>query len=550
MLEVVSLSPENELPIGVHLRELIAAEWRDLAGTASDDYVRIFAGAHLSVEIDLIVEIHLARPRPVASVTMRDGTCAHNAWVRCGILAIEVKQQSRERFEMAGSEIFPIYGREPSKRSVAKQVSDATIAVQDFMRRYSDERVYVHGLGWLTDVPEHDLLAAPHYIVGRETSWSSLLQAAATRSSALFADPPPPYRAAVAALGSALTNRRRLAPRDRAAVDRLTNATIADGKFDAIREALGVRQVRLAGRAGSGKSTTIALIAEYIARTRQERLLVLTYHHALCHEIERLVRSIVNDDAMVDRCVRVATLVDFLADACAELGGAVPCVDGHIDYARVDDAFRAFLAAEPIEERRSEAVVLEQIEPERFGFDFVCVDEAQDCLDSERDFLRVLYPPERIVLADGLDQLVRRHTPCDWTTGLRPNARLHVDLAQSLRMSRNLAEFATQAARAMGSSGWRVSPHPDLSGGRIIVQTHGYDETLLRELLTSLDDSALPRKDLLVCVPPSDVTTDGVRRSARTGVALERLGVRVWDGCDEAVRRGEFARLDQVRVVQ
>lgn len=550
MIEIVPLSPENEMPIAERLRKLILAEWPDLEHSPSVDRVRIFVGVRLLFEVDLAVEISLTKPRPVKSVRARGGEAVPESSTTCGLLAIEVKRQSRECFEIDGPEIFPIYGRARSKRSVGAQVSDGVIGVRNFLKRYTDELPYVHGLGWLTDMAESELRAAPAYIVGHEATWSGMLQAAATRQPILFADPTAPYRRAIETFGNVLANKRRVPPRDRAAVDRLTNATIANGRFEEVKNALGSRQVRLAGRAGSGKSTTLALLADYVARVRQERLLVLTYNHALCHEIDRLVRSVVNDDALVDRHVRAATLVDFLAQACTELGADIAMADGRIDYSRVDDAFRTFLDAEPAEERRGEAGLLKEIEPDRYAFDYVCIDEAQDCLDTERDLLRILYPPEGIVLADGIDQLVRRQLPCDWTTGIKPAARLHVELARSLRMSHNVAEFATALAHTMGLEGWRITPHPELSGGRIVILPHRYDREFFDGLLASLEVAELNPRDLLVCVPPSEIVTLGLKRDSQVARALRSWRYGVWNGCDEEIRRTEVADNDEVRVVQ
>ncbi|MGB6739794.1 MAG: hypothetical protein WBE59_05005 [Candidatus Cybelea sp.] len=549
MIEIVPLSPENELPIAQHLRDLVLAEWPDLAQSPNGDRVRIFVGVRLMFEVDLAVEVSLANPRPVAGTRMRDGGTAREASITSALLTIEVKQQSRESFEMEGPEVFPVYGRARSKRSVGKQIEGGVIGVRNFLKRYTDEVPFIHGLGWLTDMPENELRAAPAYIVGREATWSDMLQAAATRQRILFADPAPPYRRAIETFGNVLANKRRVPPRDRAAVDRLTNATIANGRFEEVKNAVGSRQVRLAGRAGSGKSTALALLAEYVARVRQERMLVLTYNHALCHEIDRLIRSVVNDDALVDRHVRVATLVDFLAAAGAELGADIPRVDGRVDYTRLDDTFRAFLDAEPADERRGEAAILKELEPDRYAFDYVCIDEAQDCLDSERDLLRILYAPEKMVLADGIDQLVRRQTPCDWTTSVKREDRLNVDLAQSLRMSRNVAEFTTAMASAMGMEGWRITPHPELSGGRIVIQPRLYDRAFFDEALASLKAAKLHPRDLLVCVPPSEIIANGLTRDSRVAQALRSWGYRVWNGCDEEVRRTEVPDDDEVRVV-
>ncbi|MFY9632223.1 MAG: hypothetical protein WAJ94_11510, partial [Candidatus Cybelea sp.] len=204
---------------------------------------------------------------------------------------------------------------------------------------------------------------------------------------------------------------------------------------------------------------------------------------------------------------------------------------------------------EPADERRGEAAILKELEPDRYAFDYVCIDEAQDCLDSERDLLRILYAPEKMVLADGIDQLVRRQTPCDWTTSVKREDRLNVDLAQSLRMSRNVAEFTTAMASAMGMEGWRITPHPELSGGRIVIQPRLYDRAFFDEALASLKAAKLHPRDLLVCVPPSEIIANGLTRDSRVAQALRSWGYRVWNGCDEEVRRTEVPDDDEVRVV-
>src|SRR5206468_4236003 len=58
-------------------------------------------------------------------------------------------------------------------------------------------------------------------------------------------------------------------------------------------------------------------------------------------------------------------------------------------------------------------------QPLAFGWDFLFVDEAQDWPENERDLLRFLYPSDRFVIADGVDQLVRG-VECNWQTELAP----------------------------------------------------------------------------------------------------------------------------------
>ena len=73
----------------------------------------------------------------------------------------------------------------------------------------------------------------------------------------------------------------------------------------------------------------------------------------------------------------------------------------------------------------------------RFDWDHVLIDEAQDWADAKRDLLVAVYGSRRMVLADGLVQLIRRHTSCDWMRGLAKTERVVWHLGDSLRMQQN-----------------------------------------------------------------------------------------------------------------
>ena len=511
--------------------------------------MRIFVGVRLMFEVDLAVEISLANPRPVAAVRLRDGGTAPETSITCGLLTVEVKQQSRESFEMEGPELFPVYGRARSRRSVGKQIEDGVIGVKDFLKRYTDEMPFVHGLGWLTDMPENELRAAPAYIVGREATWSDMLQAAATRQRILFADPAPSYHRAIETFGNILAKKRRIPPRDRAAVDRLTNATIANGRFEEVKNALGSRQVRLAGRAGSGKSTALALLAEYVARVRQERMLVLTYNHALCHEIERLIRSVVNDDALVDRHVRVATLVDFLAHACAELGADIARVDGHIDYrsstlrfARSWSPSRPTSAAAKRRSSRSSSPIATPSTTSASTRRRIASTANATCSGYSMNPNRWCSPTASTSSCAGK----RR------ATGRRASRARLASTSTSLRASACRATSPSSRRRWRARWEWKVggSRHiRELSGGRIVILPRPYDREFFDEVLTSLKAAKLHPRDLLVCVPPSEIVSDGPKRDSKVAQALRSWGYRVWNGCDEEVRRTEVPDDDEIRVV-
>ena len=181
------------------------------------------------------------------------------------------------------------------------------------------------------------------------------------------------------------------------------------------------------------------------------------------------------------------------------------------------------------------------------------VDESQDWYDGERDFLRALYASSSLVLADGLEQLVRRNAPCDWSAGIPIAERYVRPLNRSLRMMQNLALFARHFAIAAGLTDWKLDPHPELPGGQVIIALG--DRRTDRALFARVEEAArgagASPADCLICVPHTyvDVTPHG--RQACIAPTLESWGLRVWDGLDESRRQGApIIEPDQWRILQ
>ena len=72
------------------------------------------------------------------------------------------------------------------------------------------------------------------------------------------------YRGAVRFATERLTRERRLSARDTAKLDRFTTETVARDVAGDVMAKLGTHNVRLVGGPGSGKSTTLALVAKRV----------------------------------------------------------------------------------------------------------------------------------------------------------------------------------------------------------------------------------------------------------------------------------------------
>jgi len=161
-----------------------------------------------------------------------------------------------------------------------------------------------------------------------------------------------------------------------------------------------------------------------------------------------------------------------------------------------------------------------------FAFDHVFVDEGQDWPRDEIAILGAIFPPERLVVADGVDQFVRGDA-ADWRAGVDPALLRIRRLRRCLRMKANLATFANAFAREIGLADWSVEPNPEAGGGDIIVVEGDYfrDWSVHERLVAEARAAGNAAVDLLCCVPPSLGSGGGVTSRRRRPPRSSASGV-------------------------
>ena len=548
MIEIIEVSPSNEMPAARKLRELIASAWPDVATSATDRVV-IAVGARVCRECDLLVTIDLDKQRLLQPRLRRNGSWSPQETIQAAMIVIEVKQLDESRYTVVGTQIFPDYG-DGKKRSVDTQVADCCTALVRHRSSYGVDQFFVHGLGWLTEVPEEKLAGVNPWIVGAEASWLDMLDGAAQQSSQLFGSRPTSYRTAIATIGKTLTQKRVLSPRDRSKAESLCREVLVDEVLDDLCAKVGTKQIRLTGRGGSGKTTTLALLAKRLASVQQARVLILTFHKALRGDIAHLVDSLIPNHEERKR-IGVETSASFFIDVLVHLELPIPTKDGRIDFDSLPTLYESVVQSFRSDGTDSAASYLRELAPDRFDWDYVFIDEAQDWSDAERDLVRAMYGSTNIVIADGLEQLVTRQTPCDWTRGLPAAERHYRELGRSLRMTHNLALFANAFAREAGLVDWKITPYDALSGGRVIVAVGGHVDTAALAAALELQLGAANAKpvDALLCIPPSEMTGGEAKHSTRAD-ELEAVGFKVWDATRPEVRNDVPSSSDVWRIVQ
>ncbi len=183
MIEIIPVSPENEMPIAYRLRDSIRSAWPAVDASRPGDGVRIFVGLRASREIDLLVEVNLSAPLVAPRVQRRDGSHSMPTEIQSALIVLEIKQLDRARYVIRGTQIFADYDL---NRSINKQTADAVTGVCALRDRYGVTPFFVHGLAWLTDAAEDDLRGVEPNVLGECAGWYDILDAAAQQNSSIY----------------------------------------------------------------------------------------------------------------------------------------------------------------------------------------------------------------------------------------------------------------------------------------------------------------------------------------------------------------------------
>ncbi len=384
MIEVVPLSPSNELPVVERLKSAIGRMWPDLKNDPNDR-VDLLVGVRTGGEVDLLVVIDFARPRRFSE--------GPNGYVCSALIAIEIKQLDASRFTQRGSDLFADYRDGAKQRGALQQARDGAFGLKRFAAESGFAGLFIHALAWLTEVPPAQLASADPAIVGA-SGWAALL-AAAARQQAFVPDGDDAFerqRAGVRAVRERLLNRRRLTTLDKVKWNKIASDAGASEIVAALASKAGVSFVRLAGHGGTGKTTALVLLAKHLAAVGGRRVLILTFHHALRGDIGHSLRAMPDAEALLGNRIDIDTTTDFLVALVDAAGGDVPRdAGGKLEYERLDAAYREVAAVLRDPAGGGLMAELRERDRARFAWDHVLVDEAQDCSDAERDLLLAAY---------------------------------------------------------------------------------------------------------------------------------------------------------------
>jgi hypothetical protein len=320
-----------------------------------------------------------------------------------------------------------------------------------------------------------------------------------------------------------------------------------------VQEKVGQKLVILRGRGGTGKTIRLLQLAKQLYDEMGARVLLLTYNKALVADIRRLLTVSGIQNSLTNRSIQIQTVHSFMYSVLQGIGIFDAGPDEFLaNYEKLNNEALSLLAAGALTPEDMDELV--QSNRSAFQWDYIFVDEGQDWPDNERNILFRLYSPERFVVADGIDQLVRSREPADWRRGATDSGLVIVPLRKCLRMKAGLARFVTGVAEQLNLPYSNWQPNEEVPGGRVIIVEGSYfhSRSLHDQLLRENADDGNQPIDMLFCVPPDFVSRNPANNTSQSLAAtfFGAWGFQVWDGASEDVRDSYPTGIEQLRIVQ
>ncbi|WP_070988584.1 DEAD/DEAH box helicase family protein [Halofilum ochraceum] len=563
MLEIVGVKEGSEYEAATHLAYQLKMLWPDITQSRGDQ-VKIFAGMKMHgrriEDLDLVVLGRFGDPRAFGvecEFHPRNGErfIPKTAEVRNLALVIEVKGHDPSGVHFDDTVASVRYRRNGKEtwQTVTEKNRDQMFEFKYYLADHGIHGVYVQNLVFFTGLREDNLPKRPHNFFGIDASVERILNILGQVSGPIRKG-----RHAVISAGSDDMFKRALDPKtgvlarlEPSALDRRRMDSIAKGGVPEtwLRD-VGEKQVTIRGRGGVGKTVVLLQLAYRAFDQNQLRSLVLTYNRALVADLKRTMALLGVPEGLDRGGISVTTVHSLVRTVLKAVGLLDDDEDRFLEkYEDSKARLLEYIKAGAISSGDIEDVKRGQ--PFELDWDAVFVDEAQDWPENEIEILRHMYGAERLVIADGVDQFVRKSIG-NWSSGIDKKRRKTQRMTKCLRMKANLTAFVGRVAKHLGLNEWDLAVNREANGGQVVVIEGDLTgrADVYEEFRASAEELGNDPIDLLACVPPSLVRHDGARAESVIGREIVSRGGNVWDGTGTDVRRTYPVEKDALRIVQ
>lgn len=556
MIELIGIPGSSEYLAAKSIYSAIAKQWPGIENSPSaQQHVKIAANVKISgykvADIDIVVcgvfskERNFIPTRTINDKQSKKMSSGKPVSIKNFIIAIEVKDHSGKFVRVLGDTIEVYYSRGNKWKNAVDQNIDQVHTISSYAGHMRINNAWIHRcviMSNLEKVESNGVLTGAFSGSQFFTEIASLssvhnykskyeLSSGDSQSIRKFLEAPifQPVEPSVL---------------DRAKMDHILSST---PESENLLRNIGKKMVILRGHGGTGKTIMFLQAAWKLFEQSNSRTLVLTYNHALAADIRRLLALLRIPSNPDEGGIKVDTVMSFMYSWFRKL--QLLDYEEDLSFDNYDQNCQTVIELlKGSDDQKKEISAIKFGDGEKFDFDFVFVDEAQDWPKPESELLKELYPSSNICLADGINQVSRVGRP-SWDSGVG-NIEI-IALKRCLRMKRNLSGFSNIVAE-QGGLRWEVTPNELAGGGKVIIldSSYTYHRNLHEKLVQEAKALGNSEIDFLFCVPPSNVYEENGERFSMLSDWLTENGDATWDGVDER-RRKDFPRsVLQFRVLQ
>ncbi|MDG1858330.1 MAG: hypothetical protein P8I94_04460 [Emcibacteraceae bacterium] len=457
-------------------------------------------------------------------------------------VTIEVKGHSAQFVEFQGNECYVKY-KNKSLHSVSYQSERQKYSLKEYLQKHNTKPPWIGNLIFLTRVSQEQVPDMATNIIGSEFHWnnfSTILEQIHNKSKGELIN----CYGNINIVNKLLSNKLVPTALERKRLEYITKSILDSNKQKYVGK-IGKQLLLFQGLGGTGKTVRLLQIGLQLYREKGLRVLVLTYNHALRSDLARLfaihgVKNIVGSEGMI-----ITTVESFMHKWLYRLG----LVDEEYFEASnnrkekylqlLDDAVE-LMKSEDISSTKSNYSA-------DFDWDLILIDEAQDWPIQERNFISAVYGPNQLIVAHGVNQMVRGQLPTDWRALARNNSQV-VSLRKALRLKSSLCDAVGLVAKELDLLQWDLEPQKELTGGKIkLMTTKDLTDDFFKNFDKELRQTNNCPIDVLFCVP--SYTNDPNKIKSDMAIELLRKGFKVWDGVKEDSRQTVPESTDQYRLV-
>ena len=124
------------------------------------------------------------------------------------------------------------------------------------------------------------------------------------------------------------------------------------------------------------------------------------------------------------------------------------------------------------------------------SWSYILIDEGQDWDDREKAIIMKFYKDDHLIVADGIDQMVRGNIPQNWLADLNKEQFSKIDNEICLRQKQSLTTFSNELASRLGLK-WEVKKNAQgLKGGETIVLNDNQLDNHIQRIVKQCQDAS------------------------------------------------------------